>query len=65
MLHPPLITEVEGVLDEVVDDEEDLGSADADAAVKCVEEVDPHELEDVVRARIQHDRLIVFRLDEE
>ena len=66
LLYAPLRILPELVLD-VNDDE--IGSAKADGAL-CEEEKyeevdDPHELDDGVRDRIQHDRFIVFRLDEE
>ena len=50
-------------------DDEDVGS-DISDGILCEheiyeEEFDPHELDIGVRDRIQHDRFIVFRLDEE
>ena len=59
----------EFVLDGDVDeDDEDVGCADAEGLLcdeKYEEDVDPPEFDNDVRDRIQQDRLIVFRLDEE
>lgn len=65
LLYPPLTTFLESVLDGDDEDDADLVPADTEEDVKYVAEVDPHEFVDVVRFRIQHDRLIVFRLDDE
>ena len=54
LLYPPSIIVFEFVLDGDGDDDEEV-----------VSDADPQELDDAVRDLTQHDRLIVFRLDEE
>jgi hypothetical protein len=68
LLYPPSIITLEFVLDGDADDEEEFAS-DPDVLlcddVKYDEDAEPHEFDDAVRDRIQHDLLIVFRLEEE